>query len=162
MPGCCLLKYCHGGVSDLEGQGKCKVNVSRDLTRMGWRWRTWHRLGHFMSGPGPSHCILHASISDCRGGGFSIPTRDYTKLISLLCLGNGSIFRGALLGSAKQALFRTRPWQEANAMRLLSLHLACCTGAVTADSESERQQANCLDEPLHHPPGEWLASGAET
>jgi hypothetical protein len=30
--------------------------------------------------------------------------------------------------------------------------------AVTADSDSVRQQANCLDEPLHHP-GEWLARG---
>lgn len=77
-----------------------------------------------MSGPGPSHCILHASISDGIGGGGSTPARDSTKLISLLCLWDGSVFWSAFLGSAKQALFthKTMAGGKCHAPSLV----ACC------------------------------------
>jgi len=78
-----------------------KVDVSRDLTRMGWRWQmgllAWRAIILLIScqGPGPSHCVLHASISEVPeevGREGATPARDSTQasllLISLLCLGN--------------------------------------------------------------------------
>jgi len=99
------------------------------------------RLGHFMSGPRTFALRLHASISDCKGG--STLVRDYTNLISLLCLG---VFFGCVSVSwfSHASIVTHKTMAEANAMRL-------CLTVTVRQTQLGQTPANFLDEPLPHP-----------
>ena len=93
------------------------------------------RFAHFMSGPGPSHCVVHASISEVPEEGEArpllgiTPSNPFAHFFALS--GDVVRVRCVLSGSAKQASARTRQWQEAKC-HAPSLH---CMLGVTADSD---------------------------